>query len=165
MAAGLAGGRRFPSVVARRDDGRIHRRRCGALRKAPPPADRRLRRPDLGRPAAPRHDGRDALYAEWSPDGRWVAYSAVSLVEKQRTASIWIVHPDGTGSRELNAARADVYDLEGPYDPRTGRMVFTRCARPVLLQGGMEPEHVRGVDEGADTCDQRRLAAESEQPA
>jgi hypothetical protein len=76
----------------------------------------------------------------WSPDGRWISYSVISLVDKQRSAAIWVVHPDGTGARELTAARSDTYDLAGPYNLRTGVIAFTRRTRPVLLRNGMEPD-------------------------
>jgi TolB protein len=109
--------------------------------------------------------GRNALYPYWSPDGRWIAYSAVSLVDGRRSAAIWMIHPDGTGARRLAAPRADVYVLAGPFNPRTGRIVFTRCSRPVLLPGGLEPDTCSVWTMNADAGDQRRLATESEPPA
>jgi Tol biopolymer transport system component len=109
--------------------------------------------------------GRSALYPQWSPDGRWIAYSAVTVADKKRTAAIWVVHPDGTGARELTPARADSYDLAGPFNPRTGRIAFTRCRRPVLLRNGMEPDTCAVWTMTPAAGSQRRLATESEQPA
>jgi len=109
--------------------------------------------------------GRNAVSPTWSPDGRWIAYSVASLVDKRRSAAIWVVHPDGTGARELTPARANVFDLAGPYNLRTGLIAFTRCTRPVLLPGGMEPDTCSVWTMNADASHQRRLATESEQPA
>jgi TolB protein len=108
---------------------------------------------------------RNALYPEWSPDGRWVEYSAVTKAGHGRTAAIWIVHPDGTGATRLTHPAKGAYDLAGPYNPRTGRIAFTRCAKPVLLRDGMEPDTCSVWTMNPDASRQRRLAAESEQPA
>ena len=109
--------------------------------------------------------GRNALYPEWSPDGRWIAYSAVTRAGNGRTASIWIVHPDGTGATRLNHPEDGAYDFAGPYNPGTGRIAFTRCARPQLLRNGMEPDTCGVWTMNPDASDQRPLASESEQPA
>jgi Tol biopolymer transport system component len=108
--------------------------------------------------------GRNVLYPEWSPDGRWIVYSAVAEADDGRTAAIWIVHPDGTGATRLTHPADGAYDLAGPYNPRTGRIAFTRCAKPVLLSGGMEPDTCSVWTMNPDATGQRRLAAESEQP-
>jgi TolB protein len=108
---------------------------------------------------------RNALYPEWSPDGRWIAYSAVTRAGEGRTAAIWIVHPDGTGATKLTHPADGAYDLAGPYNPRTGRIAFTRCAKPVLLSIGFEPDTCSVWTMNPDATDQRRLASESEQPA
>ena len=109
--------------------------------------------------------GRNALYPEWSPDRRWIAYSAVTRAGDGRTAEIWIVHPDGRGATRLTHPADGAYDLAGPYNPRTGRIAFTRCAKPRLLRNGMEPDTCSVWTMKPDASDQRRLAAESEQPA
>jgi TolB protein len=118
-----------------------------------------------GTPTRVTHEG-VALWPVWSPDGRWIAYSAVSWAgHGARTAAIWIVHPDGTGATRLTHPRHGAYDFAGPYNPRTGRIAFTRCARPVLLRNGMEPDTCAVWTMNPDATDQRRLAAESEEPA
>jgi TolB protein len=109
--------------------------------------------------------GRNAVYPTWSPDGRWIAYTVVSLVDERRSAAIWVVHPDGTGARQLTEAEAGVFDLAGPYNPRTGVIAFTRCTGPVMLRNGMEPDTCSVWTMNPDASHQRRLAAESEQPA
>jgi dipeptidyl aminopeptidase/acylaminoacyl peptidase len=109
--------------------------------------------------------GRNALYPEWSPDGRWIEYSAVTRAGDGRTAALWIVHPDGTGATRLTHPANGAYDLAGPYNPRTGRIAFTRCAKPKLLTGGMEPDTCSVWTMNPDASGQRRLASESEQPA
>lgn len=109
--------------------------------------------------------GRNALYPEWSPDGRWIAYSAVTRADNGRTAAIWIVHPDGTAATKLTHPADGAYDLAGPYNPRTGRIAFTHCAKPVLLSGGFEPDTCSVWTMDPDGSGARRLATESEQPA
>jgi Tol biopolymer transport system component len=101
--------------------------------------------------------GRNALYPEWSPDGRWIAYSAVTRADDGRTAAIWIVNPDGTGATRLTHPADGAYDFAGPYNPRTGRIAFTRCAKPVLLTGGMEPDTCSVWTMNPDATGQRRL--------
>ncbi len=109
--------------------------------------------------------GRNALYPAWSPDGRWIAYTAISLVDGRRAGAIWLVRPDGTDTRPLTAAHADVFDLAGPVDPASGRIAFTRCVRAVTLRNGMVPDTCSVWTMTADGGDARRLATESEQPS
>jgi hypothetical protein len=49
-------------------------------------------------------DGQEAGFHVWSPDGQWIAYRTMF---EGRTA-LWIVHPDGTGSRELVSSEGEV---------------------------------------------------------
>jgi dipeptidyl aminopeptidase/acylaminoacyl peptidase len=109
--------------------------------------------------------GRDALYPVWSPDGRWIAYTVISLVDGKRAGAIWLVRADGTGARRLTAARSDVFDLAGPFDPKSGRIAFTRCIRTVILRNGMVPDTCSVWTMSADATGERRLATESEQPS
>jgi TolB protein len=39
------------------------------------------------------------VVAAWSPDGDWIAF--VRAEQDQRRSEIWLVHPDGSGLRQL----------------------------------------------------------------
>jgi Tol biopolymer transport system component len=109
--------------------------------------------------------GRNALYPQWSPDGRWIEYSKVTLVAGKRSAAIWIIHPDGSGAREITSAVANKFDLAGPYNPRSGTVAFTRCNVAAPLVGGLEPDTCGVWTMRPDGSQQRMLTRQSEQPA
>jgi len=109
--------------------------------------------------------GRDALSPRWSPDGRWIEYSKVMFVAGKRSAAIWIIHPDGSGAREITGAAANQFDLAGPYNPRSGLIAFTRCTVVPPLAGGLEPDTCAVWTMRPDGSHQHMLAPQSEQPA
>jgi Tol biopolymer transport system component len=55
---------------------------------------------ERGQPPIEPIDTPPAHSPEWSPDGRWIAF-----VDGENQADIWIVHPDGTGLRQLTTQR------------------------------------------------------------
>ncbi len=42
-------------------------------------------------------------YPVWSPDGRWIAFAVWTDATDPRQGT-WIIHPDGTGARQVNAS-------------------------------------------------------------
>jgi Tol biopolymer transport system component len=54
--------------------------------------------------------GLDAFSAQWSPNGEWIAFTAVRRVPK---GELWIVHPDGTGVRKIALHSIDRLDRKG----------------------------------------------------
>ena len=64
------------------------------------------------------------LIAEWSPDGEWVVYGEVALVN----APTWIARPDGTGTRQLTGPGAATAGCCATWAPDSSRLLFRRVA-------------------------------------
>jgi Tol biopolymer transport system component len=143
-----------------------------AATRAPPPSGRPLLPPTdmyvvsaTGGGLRRLTTGRDAVAPAWSPDGRWIAYTAITIQAGVRRGAMWIVHPDGTGRRMLTAAVARRFDLAGPYNPRTGAIAFARCTQTPVLANGFEPDTCTVWTMRPDGRGQRLLARQSEDPA
>lgn len=80
-------------------------------------------------------DGGQNMYAEWSPDGQWIAYHS------RKKGGIWIV-PSGGG-----AARQVVdFGSQASWTPDGERLVFTSDAGGMAAQSSLWMVHRDGTD-------------------
>jgi len=95
--------------------------------------------------------GRDLWFPTWSPDGAWLA--VIVALPGSNPGTIHLVHPDGTGAREVAAGAADTGDggslawspdasaqlllFDGPG--RTITTVDVRSGKQRALAGGFWP--------------------------
>jgi Tol biopolymer transport system component len=66
--------------------------------------------------------GQWLLSAEWSPDGKWIAYGDVASGNE----SMWVAHPDGTGVRQLTGPGTSLIGCCGTWSPDGTRLLFQR---------------------------------------
>jgi TolB protein len=109
----------------------------------------------------------------WSPDGTWIAYTltpnrpppgsaagpepnaapgGVGPPTSAAGASIWIVHPDGSGNRQLSAQGVDA--LAATWSPDSRQIAFLQAAGA----GGTDIHVATVTDTGL--ADQRTVAAD-----
>jgi Tol biopolymer transport system component len=75
---------------------------------------------------------RDAWDPVWSPDGREIvfarqhAYYSVSQDKAGYTTSLWAIHPDGAGLRQLTTSLPGRDDEPGAFSPDGRWLAFTR---------------------------------------
>jgi hypothetical protein len=62
--------------------------------------------------------GSRALRPTWSPDGAWIGVEAIDA--NDRPTGYWIVHPDGTGARQLPTSRPSAEAVGLQWAPRAG---------------------------------------------
>ncbi len=65
-----------------------------------------------------------AFLAQWSPDGRWIAYSGRQPGEQGGT-EIFVVHPDGTGLREITSSPGG-FSFGAVWSPDSTKLLFVR---------------------------------------
>ena len=65
--------------------------------------------------------------ATWSPDGRLIAFNLRFL--DSPGSQIWVVHPDGTGLRELTLPSSGYASYEPVWSPDSSRLLFERVKR------------------------------------
>jgi Tol biopolymer transport system component len=74
----------------------------------------------------------DAGTPVWSPDGREIVFSRERFYVSSSqqtwgiTASMWAIHPDGTGLRRLTPTAAGQDDEPGSFSPNGDLLAFTR---------------------------------------
>lgn len=61
--------------------------------------------------------------AQWSPDGQWIAFNSRICCEPQ----IWIVHPDGTGAKQLTDGHDGSISLLPIWSPDGAKLLFHRA--------------------------------------
>ena len=71
----------------------------------------------------------NAVSADWSPDGRQIAFVRWGLEGQRDISQIWLTAPDGSGAREIHRADGQ---LAGPRFSPDGR----RLAMFIVAQGG-----------------------------
>lgn len=87
----------------------------------------------------------------WSPDGRWIAFRGGT-----RTLDVFVVHPDGTGLRNITRNPAGIGATSPTWSPDGRRLVFRRSASRAQGTGGYSI--------GLDGRGLRRLAREAHAP-
>jgi Tol biopolymer transport system component len=60
------------------------------------------------------------FWPRWSPDGRWIAYTTSD--PEGGDGTLHVVHPDGSGHRELTLTASQVYGL--CWTPASGHVIF-----------------------------------------
>ena len=66
----------------------------------------------------------DILSAQWSPDGRWIAFD---MADHTGSHDLFVVHPDGTGLAQLTSSDVDGLFSFGPmWSPDGTKLLFVR---------------------------------------
>lgn len=65
--------------------------------------------------------GLGAISAQWSPNGRLIAFTSCCAV-----AEVWVVHPDGTGLREVTSPIHHVFSYAPVWSPDSRKLLFNR---------------------------------------
>jgi Tol biopolymer transport system component len=63
--------------------------------------------------------------AVWSPDGRWIAFSMASKATGG-LFELYLMHPDGTGVRQLTSATSGLFSLHPTWSPDSSQLLFLR---------------------------------------
>ncbi len=74
--------------------------------------------------------GIDIVSPDWSPDGRWIAFS--SMEESPAPAQIWLVQPDGSG-------RHAITNVTGGGFVGFGHPVFSPDGTKIIAEGRIDP--------------------------
>jgi Tol biopolymer transport system component len=114
------------------------------------------------------HTG-DAWNPVWSADGREIVFARASYyvsVQHQTegiTASMWTVHPDGTGLRQLTPVVAGQDDQPGSFSPDGRWLAFTRTepSPPTGLLPNTSSVYLLELSNGIV----RKLASQASDPA
>jgi WD40 repeat protein len=75
-----------------------------------------------GEPVRVSDFGQWLVSAEWSPDGKWIAYGEVASGNE----SMWVAHPDGTGVRQLTGPGTSLVGCCATWSPDGTRLLFQR---------------------------------------
>jgi TolB protein len=68
--------------------------------------------------------GLGAISAQWSPNGRRIAFTSCCAIPQA-----WVVHPDGTGLREVTTPIHQVVSLAPVWSPDSRKLLFNRQTR------------------------------------
>jgi Tol biopolymer transport system component len=71
---------------------------------------------------------------QWSPDGRWIVFGAVSHFERPRPQfSLWLIQSDGTTLLRLTDPYPASYDLDPAWTPNGNGIIFRREGQGLWL--------------------------------
>jgi len=60
----------------------------------------------------------------WSHDGVWIAFSRSAITNGNGQRGIWVIHPDGTGLKQLSAGIATASEYAPSWSPGDTRIAF-----------------------------------------
>jgi Tol biopolymer transport system component/DNA-binding winged helix-turn-helix (wHTH) protein len=102
--------------------------------------------PPLGGPA--RQLSKFGSHPEWSPDGQWIVFQSNPISNLSfegtgfgRGSTIWVIHPDGTGAREVTPSGTPAGGHGDPsWSPNGGHIVFASEDEPYEGLWSIKPD-------------------------
>ncbi len=67
-------------------------------------------------------------HPDWSPDGRWILFRS-NEDGGFLNSQLYVIHPDGSGRREITHVSADTMLLSSSFSPNGARIVYSQTGR------------------------------------